>query len=236
MTFLRVITLGIVGCLFLQPFTSIAQSKNKNVVNKDQKSVSSDNSSSLNKNDEQGKPNGWWFENVAAKMGEPAYTMFGVYLHGKKEGLWYKLDDQNRILAIETYKDNYLNGSVQYYENGRLSVTGQYINLDRSHSLDSIWVTDPISQLDTLVAVPREKNSVMHGVWRYYDTQTGALQYENIFRADELIRRREVQTISNSDSLYIQERIKSLPHNKKPKAKQAPRSQSDLYPKMRYGK
>lgn len=155
-----------------------------------------------------------WFLKVEALRGEPAYMTFGTYKDDLKEGLWYKLDREGQLMSIENFKHDLLDRTSQYFEEGRLVLIGNYKSIDRIPGMDSIWVTNPITLYDTLVAVPKDKSCVRHGVWRYYDAHSGQLTREEIYQMDYLLRRKDFTPISPADSIYIQKRIENLPHNR----------------------
>lgn len=191
------------------------------------------NSDNLNKRDQRGRKTGLWYQRKEAEKGEPAYSSFGSYVEGNKSGLWYQVDDEGRLVSIENFRNGDLDGTSQYYEQGQLSVIGNYRSLNRNFDLDSIYVTNPYTLYDTLVIVPSQQGSVRHGTWRYYDAQTGALVSEETYQVNNLISRKEIHNTSKTDSIYIQKKIEALPHNKNPKAKDKSKSGSLLYPELR---
>lgn len=188
---------------------------------------------SLNKVDKWDKKQGTWFYKVDALRGEPAYMTFGNYVDDKREGIWYKIDAQGQLISIENYNKGLLDKTAQYFENGRLTCIGNYKSFDQTGNLDSIWVTNPITLYDTLVAVPAEKGFVKHGNWRYYDPISGQLVLEQIYQMDDLIRTKAFPLLTKSDSTLIRKRVESLPHNqyKADKKKQQANS-SPLYPQQ----
>ncbi len=172
---------------------------------------------SLNKTDGQNRKQGMWFYSHEALRGEPAYMEFGSYQDGRKSGLWYKVDKFGQLMAIENFSNNVRNGTSQYYQNGRLVCTGNYRGLNPDNKFDSIYVTNPITYLDTLVIVPSEKGSLKHGTWRYYNPVTGQLEREEEYQVDDLISSKRFTIASTLDSNYIKKREAELPHNKFPK-------------------
>ncbi|HXS35369.1 MAG TPA: hypothetical protein VN721_01610 [Flavipsychrobacter sp.] len=189
-----------------------------------QTAVSSNNNPVLNKTDINGKKNGLWLISQQALRGEPAYSEFGNYAHGNKIGKWYKMDDEGELVAIENYKYNVLDGEVKYFDKGQLTIIGHYRSLNPAYPYDTIVVTDPVSGLERLAYAPTDKGTLRHGIWRYYDPQTGRLVKEQEYQVDSLIYEKEF-TLSKTDSLYYEKRNKSLPHLKSepytpPKSKQ----------------
>lgn len=166
----------------------------------------------LNQLDARGQRNGLWWLSRPERMGEPAYTEFGTYDHGDKIGPWYKMDGEGDVTAIENFKGNVLNGEAKYFEQGHLYCTGTFRGLNPQYAYDTIVVTDPVSGAESLVSVPSAKGTVRHGMWRYYDPQTGRLIREEEYQVDELIYKKEFG-LTKADSLYYQQRIQALPHN-----------------------
>lgn len=168
----------------------------------------------LNQSDNQGKQ-GLWFYKYEARMGEPLTFEYGNYTDGKKTGLWTRLDAEQLLLATENYSNGVLNGTAQYYEDGRLICVGTYRGLNQAKMYDSIWVTDPVTYIDTLVAISTEIGYTKHGLWRYYDARTGQLTREEEYQVDNLIHQKEFYHVSKTDSLNIQRRNDNLPHKRK---------------------
>ncbi len=173
----------------------------------------------LNKTDAKNRKQGLWFYKHDARMGEPMYYEYGNFQDDKKTGVWTKLDGEQRLMATENYYKGVLNGTSQYYENGRLTCVGNYRGIYTENKYDSVWVTDPVTYIDTLVAVPADIGYTKHGVWRYYDARTGQLTREEEYQVDNLIRKEEYNHYSKTDSTAIKRRNANLPHNKKSFAK-----------------
>lgn len=169
----------------------------------------------LNRIDTRNRKQGLWFYDHEARMGESRYYEYGSYQDDKKMGVWTKLDADQRLLSTETFSRGQLNGVSQYYEGGRLVCVGNYRGLYAAGKYDSIWVTDPVTLEDNLVAVPTELGYTKHGVWRYYDPNTGQLTREEEYQVDNLIRQQEFSHYTHADSLVIKKRMDNLPHNKK---------------------
>jgi antitoxin component YwqK of YwqJK toxin-antitoxin module len=169
--------------------------------------------SNINKMDAEGKPHGTWMVAEDARMGEEAYIAFGNFEHGRKTGPWYKLTNDRQLLAMENYRDNLLDGEVKYYENGRMICLGHYRSIDASHGIDSIVVTNPVTGAETLQALPKDKSTMRHGIWRFYDAESGRLLREEDYQVDEMVFFREFP-MSKEDSVYYSKRNEKLPHKK----------------------
>jgi hypothetical protein len=206
-----------------------AQSKNKKTKPKSTPTVAAVDDTSdeqLNKVDAQHRKQGLWFHDMPALRGEPAYKEFGKYQDDQRVGIWYKLNAEGALMSIENYRRGVLHGEVQYYVKGRLSCIGHYRGLNPENKLDSIWVTDPETLLDTMVVVSTERGSLKHGIWRYYDPFSGKLTREEEYQVDDLIKSEDFEYISKSDSAYIEKRKAMLPHNTTPSKKSAKRKSS----------
>ena len=97
----------------------------------------------VNKKDNKGKPDGMWVLSAPPRMGEPGFTEFGLYDHGHKAGVWYKMDGAGQLTSSETFRNNVLDGEAKYYENGRLTCIGYYRGLNPQYPFDTFYVTDP---------------------------------------------------------------------------------------------
>lgn len=193
----------------------VAQQRQQYASDEQGETTASGDGDSLNKKDSRNRKQGTWFSKVAPLRGEPGYMYFGNYLDNERQGAWYKLDVEGRLVSIEHFKKGILDGQSQFYEKGKLICIGQYRGFDGRRNLDSVWVTDPITLLDTLVAVSNYQGALKHGMWRYYDPVTGQLVKEEEYQVDDLIHERTFQHTSTTDSVRMEQRKEQLPHNKK---------------------
>ncbi|MCB0700365.1 MAG: hypothetical protein H6551_04295 [Chitinophagales bacterium] len=160
----------------------------------------------LNKLDNKGKRHGLWMNSEPERMGEPSYTEFGNYEHGDKMGAWYKMDYAYDLVSIENYKFDVLDGEVKYFVKGQLVCLGQYRGLNPDREVDTIMVEDPVSGRQELVAVKSSRGTVRHGLWRYYDEQSGQLKRIEEYQVDDLIYHKDIY-ITKADSIRNAERI-----------------------------
>ncbi|XZF15868.1 hypothetical protein ACTHGU_07005 [Chitinophagaceae bacterium MMS25-I14] len=166
----------------------------------------------INQKDSRGERDGLWYATYPERMGEPAYTEFGSYDHGRKYGLWYKMDREGELMAIENFKNNTLNGESKYFEQGRLVCIGHYRGLNPAQKYDTIMVVNPETGAEKLVSISTERGYVRHGLWQYYDPITGRLRREEEYQVDELIYHKDF-IISKEDSAYYQKKALAMPHN-----------------------
>lgn len=168
----------------------------------------------INKKDNKGRPDGMWLVSAPARMGEPGFMEFGNYEHGSKAGLWYKLDGEGQLSAIETFRNNILDGEVKYYENGRLTCIGYYRGLNPQYPFDTFFVIDPETHKEVRRIIPTERSTLRHGTWRFYDADNGRLLREEDYQVDELIYHKDYP-MTKADSLRYIKRETLMPHNKK---------------------
>ncbi|MBS1772352.1 MAG: hypothetical protein JST82_05795 [Bacteroidetes bacterium] len=167
----------------------------------------------INKLDAFGRRTGMWVINQPANKGEGGLSEFGAYNAGLKTGLWYKVSNEEGMLAAETFKNNVLDGEVKYYEKGKLTCIGYYRGLNPTHDFDTIFVTDPVTHDEIRRIVPTEKGTMRHGTWRFYDADNGRLVREEDYQLDELVYHRDFD-MSKADSVAMDKRQRKLPHNK----------------------
>lgn len=177
----------IVGSTFL-PFILIAQ---KNIT-KDVGTVSESASPvALNHVDNKGNKQGTWLVKQEALRGEPAMTSVGTYKNNKKVGTWYQIDAEGRPISILKYKNNVLDGESKYFENGELVCIGQWRGLNPEVAFDTVWVYNPETDIETQVTVPTEQGSLQHGIWKFYNPETGQLVKEELYQVGEMVKRKE---------------------------------------------
>ncbi len=167
--------------------------------------------STINKYDNHHKPHGMWVHTNVEKMGEPAFTEFGKYVHGLRYGKWYKIDSEGDIVAIENYRNDVLDGQVELFTDGKLTCRGMYRGLNPSQEYDSVVVEDPVTGEQKLVGVLSEYGTVKHGMWYFYDAESGRLVREEEYQIDVMIHHKD-HPYSKSDSLYYNKRNTKLPH------------------------
>jgi len=169
-----------------------------------------------NKVDSKGVRIGFWWIVNKERMGEDAYTEFGHYDHGSKTGRWYKMDGQNDLISIESYKDDILNGEARYFEKGKLTCIGHYRGINHYSLYDTIVVVDPVNGSEHQRALLAEKGTQRHGSWKYYDPQTGRLLKEEEYQVDNLIYKKEYAAAKIDSTVYFRQlkRMQQAKHTK----------------------
>ncbi len=168
----------------------------------------------LNRYDGKGLKDGLWINRMPEHKGEAPYTEFGYYHRGEKNGLWYKMNSEGDLSAIENYKRDFFDGEVKYFTKGQVTVIGKYRGLNPDVVIDTIMVEEPVTGEQQLVAVKSDRGTVRHGTWRFYNERTGRLEKVEEYQVDELIYE-EHFPMSKADSLYYEKRNANLPHMKK---------------------
>ena len=175
-------------------------------------------SAAVNMRDKAGKPHGIWYIRQAPRMGEPAYTEWGTYEHGRKNGVWYQTDAEGEIKAVERFRNDVKDGDAKYFESGRLIAAGPYRGLNPAREYDTVLVTNAVTGEEKPVKVRTDRGSLRHGLWRFYDQQTGRLMREVEYQIDEVIYQRSF-LLTKDDSTYYEQRTKRLPHVRRPNAR-----------------
>jgi len=168
--------------------------------------------SKLNQTDTKGKRHGTWLTQKDARMGEPGISEFGNYDHGSKAGAWYKIDNMGDLVAIETFRNNVLDGEVKYYDQGKLYCVGHYRGLNPRQKYDTVVVMHPVTQEEEYKVIPTDHGSLRHGNWKYYDPSNGHLIKEEEYQVDELVYKKDYEVSAAADSVYQKKHEAMLPH------------------------
>src|SRR5882724_6891958 len=131
----------------------------------------------LNRVDMKGLKQGPWINHIDEVRGEPGYEEEGFYENDRKEGDWRIYSLQGDMIGLEHYKWGFKDGVCQYYTiHGELRAEQSWKALNPDKLYDTIDVEDP-NKLDVYnkVIVKNEGASLRHGIWKYYDPETGAV-------------------------------------------------------------
>lgn len=131
----------------------------------------------LNAIDKNNLKQGKWVVHVDPLRGEPGYEEEGVFVNGKKEGMWRKYTLQSDLIAVENYRYGGKDGLSQYY-----TPYGELIREEnwRAYNPDSPYDTIAIygtgsNEIISYKIVKAEQYSVKDGNWTYYDPGTGRI-------------------------------------------------------------
>ena len=135
----------------------------------------SPNGDTLNCVDKHDHRQGRWVNHVDELRGEPGYEEQGVYVDGRKEGLWKVFSLQGDLIGVETYKWGLKDGVCQYFGmNGTLLREEGWKALNPDKLYDTIVVEDP-DHLDrySTVVIKNEGAAIKNGAWKFYNPMTG---------------------------------------------------------------
>jgi hypothetical protein len=131
----------------------------------------------LNAIDKNNLKQGKWVVHVDPLRGEPGYEEEGIFVNGKKEGMWRKYTLQSDLIAVENYRYGGKDGLSQYY-----TPYGELIREEnwRAYNPDSPYDTIAIygtgsNEIISYKIVKAEQYSVKDGNWTYYDPGTGRI-------------------------------------------------------------
>lgn len=168
-------------------------------------------STTYNQSDSLGRRTGQWINRFPAQMGEDPYAEWGSYDRGRKFGPWYRFDGNARVVSIENFRNGVRDGEAKYFENGTMVAAGAFRGLNPDQKYDTIWVLDPVKDIEIRRILPTEQGSLRHGIWRFYDARTGRLTREVDYVLDEIVEKKEF-AIAPVDSAWYKKREADLPH------------------------
>lgn len=167
-----------------------------------------------NLQDDHGRPQGQWIIKYPEGMGEDPYSEWGSFDHGKKVGAWYRFDRDGQVTAIEHFRLGQRDGESKYFERGVLVCVGNFRGLNARYAYDTITVVDPVTDAETQRILPTESGSVKHGIWRYYDNETGRLSRELEYLLGDIIYKHDF-AIATVDSSYYKKQESKMQMNQK---------------------
>ena len=133
------------------------------------------NGDTLNRIDMKGRKQGPWVHTYEGVRGEPGYEEEGWYKYDRKEGEWRLFSLSGDMVGIENYKWGFKDGVCRYFSiHGDLRIEQAWKALNPDKEYDTIDVEDP-DKLDNYrqVIVKNEGAALKHGIWKYYDSETG---------------------------------------------------------------
>jgi hypothetical protein len=146
--------------------------------------------------DKNGLKQGRWVVHVDPLRGEPGYEAEGVFINGKKDGLWRKYDLTGDLIAIENYKYGGKSGVCQYF-----SQVGELLREEnwRAYNPDEPYDTIPIygpgnNNVIGFKVVKAVPYSVKDGDWTYYDQHTGRIERIEKYDRGHLMQSPKAQT------------------------------------------
>lgn len=167
-----------------------------------------------NQTDSLGRRTGQWVEKPGGGMGDDVAAEWGSYVEGRKVGAWYRYDREARVISIENFRAGVRHGEAKYFEDGVLSASGTYLGLRTQYKFDTVWVTDPITDVVSRRIIATDQGSLRDGTWRYYDPRTGRLTRVLKYVLDEVVDRRDM-AIAPADSAWYRKQEQLLAPNQK---------------------
>ncbi|MDQ6815320.1 MAG: hypothetical protein M3040_16415 [Bacteroidota bacterium] len=128
------------------------------------------NNDTINRIDKNDLKQGKWLIKIEGLRGEPGRDEEGVFVNGKKEGIWRIYTTMGDLYAIEGYRWGNKDGKCQYY-----SITGivreeSWKAVNPANPYDTVDVYDPVDPNKMYRQVVKiEGTSVKHGTWNYYE-------------------------------------------------------------------
>ncbi|NCI46922.1 toxin-antitoxin system YwqK family antitoxin [Sediminibacterium soli] len=137
--------------------------------------------------DTKGMKQGRWIVRVPPLRGEPGYEEEGIFINNRKEGVWKRFNTMGDPLAVETYKWGNRNGKCLYFTIAGIEREENWRAVNPDKVFDTIDVVDPKDPNKyEKVIVKNEGRSLKHGVWRYFNPNTGALMQTEKYILDQL--------------------------------------------------
>lgn len=167
-----------------------------------------------------GLKQGRWIVRVAPLRGEPGYEEEGRYVNGKKEGIWKKFNMMGDPLAVETYRWGNKNGKSLYFTIAGVEREENWRAVNPDKAFDTIDVADPLHpDKYEKVVVKNEGRSLKHGVWRYFNPNTGGLLQTENYVLDQLQTEGQptLQGMTKLPADSARNKAATLPEKPKPK-------------------
>ena len=146
------------------------------------------NGDTLNRVDVINRQQGPWVNRFETVRGEPGYEEEGWYTNGRKDGEWRMFSLMGDLVGVEFYKWGLKDSVCRYYnKHGELRLEQRWKAINPDKAYDTLIIEDP-DKFDTYrtVVVKNEGASLKHGVWKYYDSETGAITHTETYTLGEL--------------------------------------------------
>jgi hypothetical protein len=146
------------------------------------------NGDTLNRIDVIDRKQGPWVNRFETVRGEPGYEEEGWYTNGRKDGEWRMFSLMGDLVGVEFYKWGLKDSVCRYYnKHGELRLEQRWKAINPDKAYDTLLIEDP-DKFDTYrtVIVKNEGASLKHGVWKYYDAETGAVTRTETYMLGEL--------------------------------------------------
>ena len=158
----------------------------------------------LNAIDNKGLKQGKWVIHVDPLRGEPGYEEEGIFVNGKREGMWRKYTLQSDLIAVENYKYGGKDGLSQYF-----TPYGELIREEnwRAYNPDSPYDTIAIygtgsNEIISYKIVKAEQYSVKDGNWTYYDPATGRILKTEKYDRNRLLNAPKTEIVTEEPKKF----------------------------------
>lgn len=176
--------------------------------------IRSDKGEVLNCMDNNNKKQGKWIERTESLRGNPGFEEEGIYLNGRREGLWRRYNLQGDVMAMENYKWGLLNGLCQYFTLNGMEHEENWRAMDPDKEFDTIDVPDLyVPDQYKKVVIKNEGYSLKHGKWTFYDPNTGFITKTELYVMDSLqnpLAAFGVKNKPSNDSIAVDKKKKAL--------------------------
>lgn len=168
---------------------------------------------SINQYNSKKQKTGFWIYDAKESLDGFSYNEIGYYENDKKQGKWIKYDGLGRLIAIENYRNDVLDGESLYFEKGALSLKANFRGLNSDNLYDTFLLIHPVSLEEYQVVVATEKGTTRHGIWKYYNPKVGSVIRMEEYQVDSLIRHFDYYISEKEDPEEIQKVMQEMPHN-----------------------
>ena len=108
--------------------------------------------------------------------GEPGYDEEGIYIDGKKEGVWRLYTQMGDLFAIENYRWGNKDGLNRYFDIAGMIREESWKAVNPANPFDTVDVYDPMNENKVVRQIVKiEGTAVKHGKWKYFDSETGRI-------------------------------------------------------------
>ena len=135
------------------------------------------NNDTLNRIDQKDRKQGPWIHRYESVRGEPGYEEEGWYKYNRKEGEWRLFSLEGDLVGVENYKWGMKDGICRYYTKfGQLKLEQSWKAMNPDKEYDTLEIED-LDKLDSYrtVIVKNEGAALRHGIWKYYNTESGTI-------------------------------------------------------------
>lgn len=171
---------------------------------------------SFNLYNEQAQKHGFWMYNTLENLDGFAYNEYGYYENDLRQGKWVKFDGIGRLISVENYNNDVLDGESAYFDKGLLTLKANFRGLNRKNQFDTILVVNPVDLEEFDVIVPTDMGTTRHGTWKYYNPKTGQVIKIEEYQVDSLISSFNYYISQKEDEATVKKMMSELPHNYSP--------------------